>query len=46
MANSFESVLMEGLLEETETRSGLRGVSDMYVQQNLLTIEGVRARVG
>ena len=39
MANSFESALMEGLLDETETRSGLRGVSDVYLQQNLLRIK-------
>ena len=35
MANSFGSALMEGLLDETETRSGLRGVSDIHVQKML-----------
>ena len=32
MADSFESALIEGLLDETETRSGLRGVSDVHIQ--------------
>ena len=31
MADSFRSALMEGLLDKTETRSGLRGVSDIHV---------------
>ena len=32
-ANSFGSTHMEGLLDETKTRSGLRGVSDIHVQK-------------
>ena len=35
MADSFGSALMEGLLDETETRSGLRGVSDIHVHKML-----------